>query len=625
MCGICGVLYSDRERSVSPSDLKSMTDSIRHRGPDDEGFHIDGNCGLGFRRLSIIDLSSGHQPISNEDGTIWIIFNGEIYNFRELRVNLQARGHRFRTKTDTEVILHLYEDLGTRCVEFLRGMFAFALWDATRRRLFCARDRFGIKPFFYYIDGQQFAFASEMKAIFRLPDIHRQLDLEGVDSFFTYGYITGEKTIYTNFKKLPAAHTLVIEPSRPGTPVVSRYWDMEFVPNYQKTEEEWIHEVDAALSAAVRSHLESDVPLGAFLSGGIDSSSVVALMARHCSQPVKTFSIGFRDFKQDERPFAKEVALRCQTDHHEEVVEPDSVDLLPRLVRAYDLPLADSSIVPTYFLSRFARQYVTVALSGDGGDELFCGYYHYAKLRDIHRYNVLPDGLKKGMFGTMHAFIPQEVRGKGITYLLAQGANTLPAHLTVWTRPERKRLYTGDLRAGLNGTFAECIKEGFLRGSHSDEYLSRLQELDLRTYLTDDILMKVDIASMQHSLEVRVPLLDHRFAELTFTIPADFKLRKSISKYVLKRTMHDCLPASVLNHRKQGFGMPFQRWFKRDLKDYIADTLLHPGGALDDYLEPSMVRSIVGKHNQGMRDFSGKIWSLLVFSEWLRQNSSSKG
>ncbi len=620
MCGISGLIYTDQGRSVSASEVKRMTDSIRHRGPDDEGFHLDGNCGLGFRRLSIIDLSTGHQPIPNEDGSIWVIFNGEIYNFRDLRADLRKRGHKFGTETDTEVIVHLYEEYGTRCVESLRGMFAFALWDSTRRRLFCARDRFGIKPFFYYADGEKFAFASELKAILRLPNVQTQMDLGGIDSFFTYGYVTGDSTMYTHFRKLPAAHTLVLDAEHSGIPVISRYWDITFAPDYEKSEEEWIEEVDAALSEAVKSHLESDVPLGAFLSGGIDSSSVVACMARHCSQPVKTFSIGFRDFEQDERPYAKEVAIRCHTDHHEEIIQPDSVDLLPRLVQAYDLPLADSSIVPTYYLSRFARQYVTVALSGDGGDELFGGYYHYAKLRDIHRYNVLPDVMKKSAFGTIHAMIPQEIKGKGITYLLAQQADALAAHLTVWTSPERRRLYRGDLKGGLNGTSAERFKEQLLHQSRTGEYLSKLQELDLRTYLTDDILLKVDIASMQHSLEVRVPLLDHKFAELTFTIPAAFKLRRRVSKYVLKQAMEDALPASVLSHRKQGFGMPFQKWFKHDLKEYIADTLLQPRSAVDDFLDPSVIRTIVNKHDRGMRNFSGKIWSLLVFSEWLRQN-----
>ncbi|MCB0687111.1 MAG: asparagine synthase (glutamine-hydrolyzing), partial [Saprospiraceae bacterium] len=411
MCGICGKLTNNKR--IDPSDLQHMVDPIVHRGPDDEGFFIDENLGFAFRRLSIIDLHSGHQPLANEDDSIWIIFNGEIYNFQELRSDLIAKGHQFKTATDTETIVHLYEEMGEKCVTKLRGMFAFAIWDKKKKTLFCARDRFGIKPFFYYQNEQQFLFGSEIKNI--LTQINTpEIDFSVLDYYMAFGYTPMEQTIYQGIKKLPPAHTITIKEGQ--NPVLKRYWDIHFEPDHDVSEKEWGERIVDKLKEAVRLRLISDVPLGAFLSGGIDSSSVVALMSEVMDQPVKTFSIGFAEEEFNELPQARLIAQRYQTDHHEHIVEPESIDILPLLVKSYDEPFGDSSAIPTYFVSKFAREHVTVALSGDGGDELFAGYDHYKKLVKVKQFHNMTGGLLVNPMRKLHQHIPLSVKGSGITY-----------------------------------------------------------------------------------------------------------------------------------------------------------------------------------------------------------------
>jgi len=620
MCGITGKIFFSQEKNIEESEIKRMTDVIQHRGPDDEGFYINKNVGLGFRRLSIIDLNTGHQPLSNESGSKWIVFNGEIYNFWELRRELQQKGYFFKTKTDTEVILKLYEEYGVHCVDYLRGMFAFAIWDNDTQQIFCVRDRFGIKPFYYYSDKEKLVFASEIKAILKSKNVDKTLSTDGLDSYFTFGYITSDLSIYKEIKKLQPAHYLLLSFKNKVTLQIKRYWEICFQPDYSKTENQWSEEIESALSESVKLHMISDVPLGAFLSGGIDSSSVVAMMAKNSNQPIKTFSIGFKEQKYNELQYARQIATKYGCEHHEQIVDPESIDLLPKLVNAYDEPFADSSAIPTYYVSKLARKHVTVALSGDGGDELFAGYGIYKRLNDIYSnpLNFKSPLLNKFIWGNLHKIIPYNVRGKSATYFLSQNRKLVSAYSNVWPRAERKKLL---LNHGIvnTSTGSESYKEDILnKGSY--DFVTNMQNLDLKTYMVDSILTKVDRASMINSLEVRVPLLDHKFAELTFKIPSYLKLQKNDQKYILKQAMAPYLPPSILNHPKQGFGIPLEFWFKDDLKQYVNDTLLSANSHLGSYLNKSYVKDIILKNENGTKDFSTKIWPLLFFEEWLKQN-----
>ena len=573
MCGITGLVHFNRERAISPGVLKKMSHSIYHRGPDDEGHYIHQNVGLGFRRLSIIDLSTGHQPLSNQNESIYIVFNGEIYNYLEQRQKLIQKGYIFKTTTDTEVILHLYEEYGVDCLQYLRGMFAFAIWDGNRQQIFCARDRFGIKPFYYYTDNEKFVFGSEIKAILKSEDIDKTISIDALDSYFAFGYITSDLSIYKNIKKLQPAHYLLLSFKDKPTIQIKRYWEIHFQPDYSKSENRWQEEIEECFSETVKLHMISDVPLGAFLSGGIDSSSVVAMMARNSERPVKTFSIGFKEQKFNELKYAREVANKYGCEHHEQIVEPESIGLLSKLVGAYDEPYADSSAIPTYYVSQLARKHVTVALSGDGGDELFAGYNSYTRFNRLHSkvFNFKSPFLNKLVWGNIHKMVPNNFRGKGLSYLLAQDKKYQFAYMS-WPKEERQKLMLPHLSDINYANASEIYKINILKGSMINDNVTNMQYLDLQTYMVDDILTKVDRASMMNSLEVRVPLLDHKFAELTFKIPRNLKLRGSEQKYILKKTMAPMLPESILNHPKQGFGVPLSIWFKDDLKEYIDDT-----------------------------------------------------
>lgn len=620
MCGITGRINLHTEQEINPHELKSMTDCIEHRGPDDDGYYINQHVGLGFRRLSIIDIHSGHQPLSNEDGSIWIVFNGEIYNYHELQENLEAQGHVFRTKSDTETIVHLYEQYGVECLQYLRGMFAFSIWDNNKQQLFCARDRFGIKPFYYYEDGEKFVFGSEIKSILHADNVNKKISYDALNSYFAYGYITSDLSIYENVRKLQPAHYLLLTPGKNPAIEIKKYWDIKFRPNFNKTESQWMEEIQSCLSDVVKLHMISDVPLGAFLSGGIDSSSVVAMMARNSSIPVETFSIGFKGDINNELKNAREVAKKYGCKHREQMVEPESISLLPKLVKAYDEPFGDSSAIPTYYVSKFAREHVTVALSGDGGDELFAGYDIYGYLSKIHRVSTPFPVFNKLVWGSVNKAFPDKSRGKGLTYFLSQDKKLLGAHLCTWPRSVRKRMILEDGPLAAVQTEPEWFKESILANGNGNDFITNLQHLDMRTYMVDSILTKVDRASMLNSLEVRVPLLDHKFAELSFTIPSTLKRKGNQSKYILKQAMKNVLPATVLSGPKIGFSAPISDWFKDDLKGFVNDTLLSANPKIGAYLDKEEIRRIISNNATGSRDFSGRIWSLLFLEEWLNQN-----
>ncbi|MGN6533351.1 MAG: asparagine synthase (glutamine-hydrolyzing) [Ginsengibacter sp.] len=621
MCGITGLLHFNRDRTISPAVLKNMSDSIHHRGPDDEGHFINQNVGLGFRRLSIIDLSTGHQPLANENSTIHIVFNGEIYNYQEQRSILKQKGYSFKTTTDTEVILHLYEEYGVHCLQYLRGMFAFAIWDANKQQLFCVRDRFGIKPFYYYSDNEKFVFGSEIKAILKSNNIDTTISIEALDSYFAFGYITSDLSIYKKIKKLQPAHYLILSLKDKPTIEIKKYWEIDFEPDYSKCENRWKEEIEECFSETIKLHMISDVPLGAFLSGGIDSSSVVSMMARNSNHPVKTFSIGFNEQKFNELKYARQVASKYGCEHHEQIVEPESIGLLPKLVNAYDEPFADPSAIPTYYVSRLAREFVTVALSGDGGDELFAGYNSYSRFNRLYTrmYNFKSPSLNKLIWGNIHKVIPRKVRGKGLSHILSQDKKHQFAFIS-WQKEERQKLMLPQLSAIDYSSASEIYKINILKGSNINDHITSMQYLDLQTYMVDDILTKVDRASMMNSLEVRVPLLDHKLAELTFKIPSNLKLKGSEKKYILKKTMEPFLPPSILNHPKQGFTVPISVWFKDDLRTYIKDTFNSSDCLMYNYLNKKYIQEEILNNQIAHIDFSERIWSLLFFNEWLKQN-----
>ena len=621
MCGITGSIFLDKGRSIDISVLKKMTTSLYHRGPDDEGFFIHRNVGLGFRRLSIIDLETGHQPLIDTSETLIIVFNGEIYNYLEQREILKKKSHTFRTTSDTEVILELYKEYGVDCLKHLRGMFAFAIWDKTNEQLFCARDRFGIKPFYYYSDNEKFVFGSEIKAILEAEDIDRTISFAALDSYFAFGYITSDLSIYHKIKKLQPGHYLLLSFKEQVKLEIKKYWEILFDPDYSKTENQWKEEIEACLMETVKLHMISDVPLGAFLSGGIDSSSVVAMMAKNSNVPVKTFSIGFKEQTFNELEYSREMANKYNCEYHEQIIEPESIGLLPKLVSAYDEPFADSSAIPTYYVSKHARENVTVALSGDGGDELFAGYDIYPYFNKIHTFplNHRSPHFSKHLWRQLYRLLPKDGRIKNATYFLSQNKDFLNAYLNIWSTGDREQLFLVDSGSKKQIGISESFKEEMMKESGSNDFVTNMQLLDLKTYMVDDILTKVDRASMMNSLEVRVPLLDHKFAELSFKIPWDLKLKHREQKYILKQAMATSLSENILNHAKQGFSIPFSVWFKDDLKEFTYDTLLSQDPLFSTYLDKKYVRKIVEGKNTKTRNQSDRIWSLLFFEEWLKQ------
>jgi asparagine synthase (glutamine-hydrolysing) len=624
MCGISGKLYFDPARSVEREVLERMNAVLAHRGPDDAGIYCDGPIGLAHRRLSIIDLSpAGHQPMSNEDDTIWIVFNGEIYNFQSLRPDLLHRGHRFRSNTDTEVILHLYEEHGTDCLRFLRGMFAFALWDGPRRQLFLARDRLGKKPLSYQQDAQGLRFASEVKAILQDSEVTARPDPVGISHYLTYGYVPGSGSAFLGVRKLPPGHYLTW---RDGRTDVVRYWRLRRDQKQERPEEEWCQEILARLEEAVRLRMISDVPLGAFLSGGIDSSAVVALMSRAGAGPVKTFSIGFEEPEYDELKYARQVAERFGTEHHELVVRPDAAAILPKLAWQFDEPFADSSAVPTYYVAQMTRQYVTVALNGDAGDESFGGYDRYVAnllAASFDRWpgaGLLRHAIRSGLHLLPHRGTRTSLLYRGRRFLdgLTETPERRYARWFCHFHDDRKaELCTPEFLAAGGEDALEVLLAAY-RESDAPDFGDATLGVDAGLYLPDDLLVKVDIASMAHSLEARSPFLDHEFMEFAATIPFELKVRGRVKKYILKRALAGLLPERILHRPKMGFGVPIDHWLRHELREVAYETLLGSRAASRGYFQVRTVRRMLDEHMQGKAGWHYLLWNLLMLELWHR-------
>ena len=615
MCGIAGIVRWDGA-PIPESDIRAMCSAIVHRGPDDEGVYLGDGVALGMRRLSIIDLEGGRQPISNEDGTVWVVFNGEIYNYRELRRDLEQRGHRFRTDSDTETIVHLYEDLGVRCVDRLRGMFAFALWDERTRQLLLARDRLGIKPLYYAERGGEIVFASELKPILQLARVPRAIHWGAAHHLFTFLSTPPAQSIVDGVRKLEPARTAVASADRTALQV-EKYWDVQFQPNDTATEGELIEQLRALLTESIALHQISDVPVGAFLSGGIDSSAVVALMAQPAGPPLKTFSIGFTESPFDELDHARAVASAFQTDHYDLVLKPDVVRVVEDLTWYLDEPFGDTSAIPTYMVSKLASEHVKVVLSGDGGDELFAGYDKYVVEQQERRYDRIPAGVRRSV-GAIGRLMPEGMAGRRfLRHLALDGAHRYLDASTMFRPDEMRRLFMPDVYARLRryDPLAESL-DALQR--HGDDWLAGVQYRDLHTYLPLDILTKVDRATMAHSLEARPPLLDHRLAEFAATIPARYRLRGGTTKYLFKQALRGILPDGIIDRRKHGFAVPFASWLRGELADFARSLLLSTASRQRGVFDTAQVERLLRLNARG-RDLDLQIWTMMSFELWCRR------
>jgi len=630
MCGITGIFDTRETRSIDQPLLERMNQAQFHRGPDDGGLHLEPGVGLAHRRLSIIDLSNGHQPLFNEDGSVVVVFNGEIYNFPDLTKELLAAGHQFRTHCDTEVIVHAWEEWGEACVERFRGMFAFALWDRNQRTLFLARDRLGIKPLHYALlnDGR-LLFGSELKALLEDDRLPRNIDPRSVEDYFALGYVPEPRTIFTGVFKLPPGHTLTVR--RGDTRLQPRqYWDVDFSSNGITDEGEAREQLIVRLEEAVRIRLIAEVPLGAFLSGGVDSSAVVAMMAGLNSEPVNTCSISFGDPAYNESDFASMVAEQYHTNHQVGEVSPDDFDLIDKLVDLYDEPYADSSAMPTYRVCELARKRVTVALSGDGGDENLAGYRRYRwHLYEQRMRSILPLSIRRPLFGTLGRLYPKAdwapkvFRAKSTFEALARDDVEGYFHsVSILGDNIRAKLFSNDLQRNLQGYQAvDVFRQHAARAP--EHPLSRVQYLDLKTYLVGDILTKVDRASMAHGLEVRVPILDHKLVEWMAGLSPDFKLRGREGKYLLKKSLESRLPKEILYRPKMGFAVPLASWFRGPLRERVRSALLGPVMQESGIFDSGFLRQMVDQHQSGRRDFSSPIWTLLMFEAFQRKQRGS--
>ncbi|HEY6247768.1 MAG TPA: asparagine synthase (glutamine-hydrolyzing) [Pyrinomonadaceae bacterium] len=621
MCGIAGFVdLNETGPMISAQEvIDRMCQVIRHRGPDDQGTYLKDGVALGMRRLSIIDLVGGHQPISGEDGSVTIVFNGEIYNFLELKPKLESLGHTFKTHSDTEAIVHAYEQFGPNCVDHLRGMFAFAIWDAKARTLFVARDRVGKKPLYYTTSPEgTFVFGSELKSLLAHPDVQRELDPKALDAYLTLGYVPDPLSIFRNINKLAPGHYLTF--SDDGVRV-NRYWDFNFEPVAARSETDYLAELRELLDESVRLRLISDVPLGAFLSGGIDSSTVVAMMARHMGQPVKTFSIGFHEDSYNELKYARLTAQKFNTDHHEFFVTPDICSIVDELVWHFDEPFADSSAIPTYMVSKLARDHVTVVLSGDGGDELFAGYTRYVVDRKRQGFARLPKPLRESLMRPLSEALPHAAWGRN--YLHNVSLDPISRYLdsvSVFTSLNRNSLYTSDFKSNLgSSSYVPTLFNDLVNHVQTGESLDQLLYLDSKTYLPGDILTKVDRMSMAVSLEARAPLLDHKLIEFVTNVPASLKLSGLETKYLLKQAVRDLVPAEILNRPKQGFGVPIQEWINQQLRSRVRETLTEPRTRQRGYLNSQYVDVLLDEHERGRRDHSMGLWALFMLELWHRQ------
>jgi asparagine synthase (glutamine-hydrolysing) len=649
VCGITGAAWTAEARPLDRDSLSRMLTAIAHRGPDDSGEYWSSalgengmpaggsGCALGFRRLSIIDLATGHQPLSNEDGTIWIVFNGEIYNYRELRPALEQRGHRFATSTDTETIVHLYEEYGDDCVRHLRGMFAFAIWDDRKKRLLIARDRLGKKPLFYHHDGKRLIFGSELKAVLQAPDVPREVAPESVDLYLTYQYVPHPRSILRGVSKLSPGHLAVFEKGRLD---VRRYWEPPYSTDFDRSQlaepeltesdgwsaDKWRDYLRKTMTEAVRLRMRSDVPIGAFLSGGIDSTITAGLMQSLSPHPIHTFSIGFPIAKFDERAYARQAAGHLKTNHHEYLVEPSALESMPRLCWHYDEPFGDSSAIPTMYLAEVTRREVTVALSGDGGDELFAGYPRYQAVQLAGKIDRLP-----GFVRTMAAWpIWQRLPAPRGQRSLMRRAKRFAAGLAeppelryfkwigMFDRDRRQDLYSAGFQERV-GRFdsAEFLLECY-RACPERDFMTRTTCVDVLSYVPCDILTKVDIATMAFSLEARCPFLDHHVVELAARMPIDLKFRDGRGKLVLIETFKDLLPGSIQTRSKMGFGVPIDHWFRGELRSMLQDVLLDSRTLSRGYFRPEAIRLLIDQHQTGKWDHSYRLWTLICFEQWHR-------
>jgi len=635
MCGITGAVWTDVDKRVERETLVAMTNAIRHRGPDDEGFyqsdvgsrHFEGaavGVALGHRRLSIIDVAGGHQPLSNEDGSVWIVFNGEIYNFRDLRRRLDGAGHQFRTASDTETLVHLYEDEGVEFLRHVEGMFALAIWDARRRQLVLGRDRLGKKPLVYREEPGRLLFASELKSLLQVPDVPRELDPAAIDEFLAYQYVPHPNTIFRGIRKLSPAHYAVY---REGQLTTGCYWNPDFTREVRRSAADYSAELRELMTRAVEKRLQSEVPLGSFLSGGIDSSIIVALAQQLTREPVKTFSIGFPVAEYDETSYAREVARHLGTDHHEERVEPDCMEILPQLMWHYDEPFADSSAIPTYYVAQITRRHVTVALSGDGGDELFAGYQRYRAVELASWFDRLPAPFRKLVAAEAWQRLPASARQRSLVRkfkrfaagMAESGSRRYCDWMSIFNERQRAALYSDEFVGQLpDSDPCDFLAAAFGRSAGRDPVTAACLT-DLVTYLPCDLMTKVDIASMAHGLECRAPFLDREVVELAAAMPIELKLRRGRGKRILLETFGELLPPSLLHRSKMGFGVPLGHWFRDELRDFARDVLLAPATLARGYFQPAAVARLVDDHLVGRFDHGYRLWSLLVFELWQRQ------
>lgn len=626
MCGIAGQVRAGGA-PVEEELIARMCAAQEHRGPDQRGLHLERGVGLGIQRLRIIDLDTGDQPVGNEDGSVVVVLNGEIYNYAELRRELSQAGHKLATKGDTEVIAHLYEEHGVDCLSRLQGMFSFALWDRRRHRLFLARDRVGKKPLFYSFRGGVLSFASELQALLQDPGVTREVDPEAIDAYLAYGYVPAPGSIFRGVAKLPPAHRLVYQE---GSLSIERYWRLDYSAKRRVDDVRELHEqIRASLRTAVGRRLTADVPVGAFLSGGIDSSAVVAAMAEQSPQPVKTFSIGFADDALNELPQARLVAERFSTDHHELVVEPDAVEMLPKLVRHYGEPFGDHSALPCFYLAEMAREHVTVALNGDGGDESFAGYQRYTSNLLAARLEGLPAGLRRaiGAAGSLAGkpSDPRALRSRAQRFAgrLAGGRQERYLNqVSVFGAAERRALYTPEFAALVAPAAADEALLGPWREASGAELLDQLLEIDATVYLPGDLLPKIDISTMAFSLEARSPLLDHELMELAASIPPAYKASGAQRKIALRGALRGWLPDAVLDGRKQGFELPVARWLRTDLAPFAREVLLDRASAERGWVQPAMVETLIDEHLAGGVDHGRRLWSLLALELWAQSSTA---
>jgi asparagine synthase (glutamine-hydrolysing) len=621
MCGIAGFAdaspFTPHRQDADFTLAHHMCEVIRHRGPDDEGLHVESGVGLGMRRLSIIDLSTGHQPIHNEDETVWLVFNGEIYNYRELRTELEGHGHRFYTSSDTETIVHAYEQWGEDCFAKLRGMFGIALWDRSRRTLLLARDRAGIKPLHYTQHRDRLYFGSELKSLIAAGAVDGTLDFEALDHYFSFLYTPRDRSIFKGVCKLPPGHLLRW---RDGRASVRPFWEISARETFDGSEADAAAHLRRVLADAVRSHMVSDVPLGAFLSGGVDSSAIVGLMAEASDRPVKTFSIGFDVAEFDELEHARAVAAHFKTEHHEFVVRPDGLSILEDLIEHFDEPFADSSAIPTWYVSEIARQHVTVVLSGDGGDELFGGYDRYFPHPRVEQFDRLPVPGRQALASAVWPWLPHGAPGKNFLRHVSRDENgRYLDSISLFHEDEKQALYSPDVRAALGHASAQAsLARHFDRFAELSAH-SRMMRFDFETYLPEDVLTKVDRMSMAHSIESRVPLLDNEVIEFSASLPASMKIREGRRKHILKEAIKGLVPEHILNRKKQGFGVPLGVWFRGALTSVFADILGSSVARQRGYFQPAFIDRLVQEHLNGRRDHTLRLWQLLIFELWHRQ------